>query len=513
MQTQKTNGLLLKDLLTDIISVVPQWTQKIMGLTQDSRCVKNGDLFFAVPSTLATASMDGRHFMQDAIAKGAAAILAEAHGLAEFSNQQFSTGKPTVPVIPVENLLHKIGLIAARFYGDPSTHMQVIGITGTNGKTSCSHFIAKALEMNGEVCGVIGTLGCGVYGKLLQTGLTTPDAILLQKLLADFYAQQAKYVAMEASSHGLSQDRVAGVQFTIGVFTNLTREHLDYHGNMQNYAAAKRLLFNQPGLQYAVLNADDPYGKQWAQELKQTLSVFTYGLNASTVFSDHSHHTYAHAIQLNNTGITASLHTPWGEGVLHNPYLLGHFSLSNLLAVLTVLGILGMPLSEILAYLARLRGVMGRMETFGGGKQPLVVVDYAHTPDALQQVLQVLRTHSQGKIWCVFGCGGNRDSGKRPLMGKIAEQYADRIIVTDDNPRHEDPLQIVADVLAGLDSPGNAVVEHDRRRAIAHAVGCAQEGDIVLIAGKGHEAYQIIGDQQQAFSDSLEVQMLLAENI
>lgn len=493
----------LTDLLANIADVAIPENPKITGLTQDSRSVNPGDLFFAVSGT----KQDGKQFIDDAIQNGAAAILIDDAMVGKGAQRR----DHQIPIIAIPNLTAKIGHMAARFYHNPSHHMQVIGITGTNGKTSCSHFLAEALEMSGQICGIIGTVGYGLYKKLQPAELTTPDAITIQRLLAEFKQAGARYVVMEVSSHSLVQHRVAGVEFSIGVFTNLTREHLDYHGDMESYAQAKRQLFATPGLRYAVLNADDPYGEIWQQELANSLTVNTYTLQQSKNAHGQLAQVYVHHAQFNNAGITASVHTPWGEGVLHNSQLIGQCYLSNLLAVLTVLGILGIPLQTILADLARVHSVPGRMEKFSNGKKPLVVVDYSHSPDSLEQALRTLRECCRGQLWCVFGCGGDRDSGKRPMMGKIAERYADKLVVTDDNPRNEDRRQIVLDILQGLQNPTAAVVEHDRRRAIAHAISCAAVEDIVLIAGKGHETYQIVGTEKLPFSDRLEVQMLLAE--
>lgn len=484
----------LSHLLQGIVTIDPTQDREITGLTQDSRQVKPGDLFFAVPGT----KMDGRQFIHAAIKQGAAAVLAEV-----------GSGEKRVYEIP--QLAQQIGPIASRFYGNPSQHLKVIGITGTNGKTSCSHFIAQALQLTGRPCGIIGTLGYGFPGHLQPTHLTTADAITLQRILAEFHSQGAKFVAMEVSSHSLPQGRVNGIHFDTAVFTNLTRDHLDYHGDMNHYAQAKRQLFTWPGLQHAILNADDPYGLQWSQELADALSTYVYSLNPLKNTSHQTQRIGIHHAEFATVGVTASIHTPWGDGVLHNPYLIGRFNLSNLLAVLAVLGIMGIPLKDNLAQLAQLRGVPGRMDVAGGTNKPLIVVDYAHTPDALEQVLLVLREHCQGKLWCVLGCGGNRDRGKRPLMGKVAQQYADYLVITDDNPRHEDPRQIVTEILQGLTDRRSVVVEHDRRRAIAHAINCAQAGDSVLIAGKGHETYQMIGDEKLPFNDMVEAQLLLAE--
>jgi UDP-N-acetylmuramoyl-L-alanyl-D-glutamate--2,6-diaminopimelate ligase len=499
-------------LLKDLIAVPADDDGEITGLALDSRLVKPGDLFFAYPGT----QVDGRDFIEDAVSKGAVAIVAEAVGASgarpvENLNTRATAGRPykNISVFSISNLTSQIGIIAARFYGNPSQPMQVIGITGTNGKTSCCHFIAQALHMNGEACGVIGTVGNGLYQNghqhLQAAELTTPDAITLQTQFAEWRQQQVKFVAMEAASHGLVQGRLNGTQLAIAVFTNLTRDHLDYHGDMESYAQAKRLLFTQPGLRYAVLNVDDEYGRKWAEELKEKLMVFKYSLIA-----DRTEQTISvHHAQFDAIGFTASIHTPWGEGVLHNPFLIGRFNLSNLLAALTVLGILGMPLEIILARLAEVQPVAGRMQTVGGDNKPLAIIDYSHTPDSLEKALQILREQCKGKLWCVFGCGGDRDRGKRPLMGKIAEQYADCVVITDDNPRHENAREIVAEILTGLMDPAGAIIEHDRRRAIEHALNCAQSDDIVLIAGKGHETYQIIGDQKNIFSDVLEAQLVL----
>lgn len=495
----------LSELLKDISTIDPKNDREITGLSQDSRQVKRGDLFFAYQGL----QTDGRNFIDDAIAKGAVAILMEV-GAPLVGAQSKAGTTPATTILSIPNLANHIGEIAARFYHHPSRHMQVVGVTGTSGKTTCTQLLAHALQLAGDSCGVIGTLGYGLVGHLQNGSLTTPDAVELQHLLADLKAQGAKYISMEVSSHRLAQKRISGLDLKVGVFTNLSRDHLDYHGDMENYAAAKRSLFNQPGLQYGVLNADDAYGQKWLQELT-ALPTYAYSLDQPKAELAHIPHIFVRHANFDAIGFTAAISTPWGDGVLHNPYLIGRFNLSNLLAVLTVLGILGFPLEVSLKHIAELRGVPGRMETFGGNGKPLLVVDYAHKPDALEQVLKTLRQECHGKLWCVFGCGGDRDKGKRPLMGKIAERYSDHLVVTDDNPRREDPRQIVTDILQGLENASNAVVEHDRRRAIAHAVSCAQPNDIILIAGKGHETYQIIGEERLAFSDAVEAQLLLGE--
>ncbi len=492
-KTTKNLAFLLKDL----VAVTAKSDCSISGLALDSRQIKAGDLFFAYPGT----KVDGRDFIEAAIAKGASAIVLEG-------NVPYQKNK-TIPIFAVENLADNIGTIAARFYDHPSRSLHIIGVTGTNGKTSCTHFIGQALKALGQPCGIIGTLGSGLYGHLSNPDLTTPDPITLQKMLAEFRDQGVQFVAMEVSSHSLVQGRVKGVEFEVAIFTNLTRDHLDYHGTMENYAAAKRLLFSQPGLQYAILNMDDEYGQAWLSEIEENLSVYTYSVKPLQLVAKYPQIHVRHA-QFEDIGFTASIQTPWGDGLLHNPHLMGDFNLSNLLAVLTTLSILGVPMQELLAALTQIQGVPGRMEAVTKTKnKPLVVVDYAHTPDALKHVLGVLREHCQGQLWCIFGCGGDRDRGKRPLMGEIVEQLADQIVVTDDNPRTENARQIVADIMAGLQNPAKAVVEHNRRRAIAHAISCAHADDIILIAGKGHEAYQIIGDEKLPFSDVFEAQLVL----
>jgi len=492
----------LSELLKNILAFDPQCDIEITGIAQDSRHVKPGDLFLAYPGL----QTDGRKFVTDAVVAGAAAILIEE----QDNEQEFvAIAKQKCPLLAITKLAEHIGIIAARFYQHPSHSLQVIGVTGTSGKTTCTQLLANALQLAGQTCGVIGTLGYGLVGHLQTGALTTPDAVELQRLLAEFKMQGAQFASMEISSHRLAQRRINGLEVKIAVFTNLSRDHLDYHGDMQNYAQTKRSLFNHPGLAYGVLNADDAYGQQWLKELSGKLPVYAYSLDQPKEELKHIPHIYLRNVHFDTRGFTASVCTPWGDGVLHNSYLIGRFNLANVLAVLTVLGILGIPLQAGFEYIAQLRGVIGRMETFGGNGKPLVVVDYAHKPDALEQVLQALKQDCRGKLWCVFGCGGNRDRGKRPLMAKVAEQYADYLVITDDNPRSEDPRLIVTEIMQGLVSTHKVVVEHDRRRAIAHAVSCAQPEDTILIAGKGHETYQIIGNEKIAFSDALEAQLLL----
>jgi UDP-N-acetylmuramoyl-L-alanyl-D-glutamate--2,6-diaminopimelate ligase len=488
----------------ELLENIGPWPEEcpitITGLSSDSRQTKPGDLFIA----FAGPPSDRPLFIREAISKGAVAVIRDSNtpGL-----EMQERSKKKIPIIDLPDVRKQAGLIAAKFYGNPTASMRVIGITGTNGKTSCSQFIAAALSQAGVACGIIGTLGTGFPNQLEPGYLTTPDPLSLQRQLAYLKQQGAKAVAMEVSSHSLDQNRVAGVQFDTAIFTNLTRDHLDYHGDMEHYGAAKRLMFLQPGLKTAVLNLDDAFGLKLAHEFSKSLTCYGYSIEQSnsdipTLFGKD--------IKFNHHGFTATIQTPWGEGSLHSG-LLGRFNVSNLLAALSALCVMDIPLQDALNLIAKLQTISGRMQAFGGGKQPLVVVDYAHTPDALEKALTALREHCNGKLWCVFGCGGNRDAGKRALMGKTAERFSDQIIITDDNPRFENPEHITNQIVEGLLCPWAAEIVHDRQAAIAHAIECAQPGDVVLIAGKGHERYQQIGAERIPFNDAEQVQKQLME--
>ncbi len=452
----------------------------VSDLTLDSRSVNPGSLFFAVTGT----QKDGRLFIEGAVQKGAVAVLTE-------SSQPALTWHKKIPVISLPNLKNQLGTFAAKFYNYPAKKMRIIGVTGTSGKTSCTQFIGSILHELGMPCGIIGTLGNGLYGNIQSGSLTTPDAITLQKTFREFVDSGATLTAMEVSSHSLDQGRVNGIDFEVGIFTNLTRDHLDYHHTMEAYGAAKKKLFDQT--RYAVINADDPFGQEILKSFRDRKNVFSYsGISRADIYAEH--------IQFNHTGMKAHIVTPWGEAQLDTS-LVGQFNLSNLLAVIAALCLLDIPLDSIMQGIKQLQPVEGRMQTLGGETEPLVVVDYAHKPDALEKVLIALRQQCQGKLYCVFGCGGDRDRGKRPLMAKIAERYADHVIVTDDNPRHEDPTQIVGDILQGFAHPSKVTIQHDRAAAIYDTIRFAKPGDCVLIAGKGAETYQQIGDQKFPFKD------------
>ena len=449
-------------------------------LVSDSRQVEAGDVFVAYPGE----SADGRAYIAQAVAQGAAAVLWEREGWHWQDAWQ-------VPHIAISGLREKVSEIAGEFYGRPSPKLWMIGITGTNGKTSCSHWLAQCLTPLGRKTAVVGTLGSGFPGALSEAINTTPDPIALQSQLADFVARGAQAVAMEVSSHGLAQGRVNGLKFDVAVLTNLSRDHLDYHGSMEAYAAAKAQLFGWPGLKHAVLNADDAFGLQLAEMLRgQGKRVLTYGLESGDV--------RCRTLDLNEDGIVMDVVTPQGATRIAAP-VLGRFNAANVLAVLAALLVSDIPLAQATAALQHITPVPGRMQQLGGGALPLVVVDYAHTPDALAKVLESLREQCRGRLTCVFGCGGNRDKGKRPLMGGIVSRLADFSIVTSDNPRHENPRAIIEEIIIGMD--GDCRIEEDRAAAIDSAIRAAAAGDIVVLAGKGHETYQLIGDRKLPFSD------------
>ncbi|MGF1642607.1 MAG: UDP-N-acetylmuramoyl-L-alanyl-D-glutamate--2,6-diaminopimelate ligase [Thiotrichales bacterium] len=488
----------LSELLNGIIELPASFDRPVRGLALDSRDVRPGSLFFATRGT----QRHGIEFARAAVDAGAIAVLWDPDPeLAPLLDAL------TVPVIAVADLGQRLGAIAERFHGGPSRHLQVVGVTGTNGKTSVAHFLAQLLDQPPLRCGFIGTLGAGLYGELAPGTHTTPDAIQVHRILADFVTRGAACAAMEVSSHALDQGRVNGVRFEIGVFTNLTRDHLDYHGDMARYAAAKRSFFFRHRPRFAVLNADDPIGRQWLESLPTVVEPLAYSLHGPVAgFPTLTVSEW----QLTSQGMQLEIESPWGRAHVASP-LLGAFNASNLLAALGALLLLGKSLPEAAARLSHVRPPPGRMECLGGGTLPLVVIDYAHTPDALEKTLQALRAHTAGRLICVFGCGGDRDPGKRPLMGRSAESYADSGIITDDNPRGEDPAAIARAILQGQHDTRQMPVIHDRRVAIRAALADARAGDTVLIAGKGHESYQIVGRDSRPFSDRAVVTEWLVE--
>ena len=470
----------------------------IRHLSSDSRTLRAGETFVAYPGAMRTGP-DGRDFIAQAIAAGACTVLWEA---TDFKWKE----SWRVRHLGVRGLRHKIGRIASHVCGRPSSRLWTVGVTGTNGKTSCTQWIAQAFNRMERLCVVAGTLGNG-YPNALEAGVnTTPDAAWLHGKLRDWYGDGARAVAMEVSSHGLEQGRVAGVEFDVAMFTNLTRDHLDYHGTMANYRSAKAKLFDWETLKWSVLNLDDGFGAVLARKRRAArANILGYGFNPPRTMPDLSR-VQGRNLKLGLDGIRFDATTPWGM-VRVQSAVLGRFNASNLLGTLAVLLVSGISVSDAEGALAALQPVPGRAQFFGGGTLPLVVVDYAHTPDALEKMLLTLReiigASNQFRLTCVFGCGGDRDRGKRAIMGGIASRYADALVITSDNPRCEDPLAIIADILEGV-SQNFSVVE-SRARAVNGAILSARPGDIVLIAGKGHEPYQEIKGVRHRYSDTATV--------
>ena len=475
--------MLLRELLPDVAGIPGDL--RITGLVMDSRELKPGDAFVAI----AGFGAHGLKFVDQARASGAVAILFEAPAPLDIP--------APADAIAVPNLRARLGELADRFHGRVTDAMTMVGVTGTNGKTSTVQLLAQAWALRGVRSGTVGTLGAGLYGQVTPTGFTTPLVLKLHDLLAQMHDDGAQAVAMEVSSHALDQGRVDGVHFDVAVFTNLTRDHLDYHGDMETYGAAKARLFAWPGLKAAAINLDDEYGRRLHAQVPasvKNVGLSSRGAADATLRAD--------ALQLDSAGIAFDLVRGSEIHAVRSP-LLGRFNVDNLLAVAGALYALGDSLGQIAETLSQLQPIHGRMNRLGGdGVKPLVVIDYAHTPDALEQALASLRGHAQARLICVFGCGGERDRGKRPQMAAIAEANADLVIVTDDNPRAEDGDQIVADILAGFAHAAAVIVQRDRAAAIARAIGEAGPNDIVLIAGKGHEPYQEINGVRHPFDDT-----------
>ena len=473
---------------------------KITRLVSDSRAVREGDTFVAYPGERA----DGRQFIAQAIAQKANAVIWEKQHFIWDDAWQ-------IPNLAVSDLRHKAGWLADAVYGTPSEQLWLVGVTGTNGKTSTSHWIAHALNEAGRRCATIGTLGNGFIGSLQRSANTTPDAIRVHGLLAEYLRADARAVAMEVSSHALAQGRVNGVRFDVALLTNLSRDHLDYHGDMESYAASKRRLFDWQQLKFAVVNLDDAFGAELAEQLQDgAAEVVGYGLSdAALQLAERLglRMVYGNLAEMSGQGLRLDVHSSWG-GVQMNSMLVGRFNAANLLGALAVLLVSGIGLGEAAQSLSKVQAVAGRMQRVGSAGLPTVIVDYAHTPDALEKVLLALREvgvfqvgkQGGGRLICVFGCGGDRDRGKRAMMGLVAEKFSDHCIVTSDNPRSEDPQRIIDEILGGM-SANNHEVVIGRAGAIERAIGLAQQRDTVLIAGKGHEDYQEIEGVRHPFSD------------
>ncbi len=458
----------------------------VTGIATDSRRVRSGDLFIATRGAV----NDGHDFIDAAVAKGAVAVLAER----DIASAEAVT-------IKIRDTRRAAGRIAARFFDHPSRNLGCIGVTGTNGKTSVTQFAATLLSAAGKPAGYGGTLGWSFGGKHCPADLTTEDAVTVQRRLADLVASGAEWVAMETSSHALDQDRVADVAYDVAVFTNLTRDHLDYHGTMERYAAAKRRLFDWPTLQGGVVNWDDPQGRIIYRDRGTAMNLLRFGStpDADLAWSD---------LLFTEAGIEGTLATPWGHRVFQLP-LFGEFNVANFAAATAAACLAGASINDVIHACRQLTAPPGRMQFVRSPGHPLVVIDFAHTPDALVKVLAGVKRHTAGRVVCVFGCGGDRDRGKRPLMARAAEAGADRVWVTSDNPRSEDPAAIAYEIAAGFQGRVAVEVELDRAVAIRNAVASATPGDVVVIAGKGHEPYQEIAGVRHSFSDLDVVQRVL----
>jgi UDP-N-acetylmuramoyl-L-alanyl-D-glutamate--2,6-diaminopimelate ligase len=468
-------------------------------MTADSRRVSEGDVFAAWPG----ATRDGRQFIGDAFARGAAAVLHE-------DGDGFCPPVSARPLVAVKGLRACAGELADAIYHHPSRILWLVGVTGTNGKTSISQWLAQAIQTLGGRCGVIGTLGSGFPGELAASINTTPDVCELHRELATFVRAGADAAAMEVSSIGIDQGRIDGVRFDVAIFTNLTRDHLDYHGTMEAYGAAKARLFDLPGLDTAVINADDDFGLELALKASRNMRVIAYGTSAARVAGFSGEVLLAEAVRARASGMRFTL--SWaGQRREMDVRLVGHFNVSNLLATIGALLARGVALDEALRATRALTPPPGRMQLVGGESEPLVVIDYAHTPDALAKVLEAARVTARargGRLACVFGCGGERDVGKRPQMGEIARRLADRVIVTSDNPRGENPRDIIDAILEGAGAEAEPVIE--RAEAIRCALARADDNDVIVLAGKGHEPYQEIGGERRPFSDLEQTGVALA---
>ncbi len=461
----------------------------VAGLALDARQIRPGEAFVAVQGLRS----HGLEFVQQALERGARAVI-------------FDPAEAAAPALPadvvavaVPALRSRLGSIADRCYGSPSARLSIAGITGTNGKTTCAWLLAEASSGLGRRSAYAGTLGAGFPPSPSPTTHTTPDVLSVHRLLAALEAEGAARVAMEVSSHALDQGRIDGVRLAIAAFTNLTRDHLDYHGTLEAYAAAKRRIFEAPGVSHAVINVGDPVGRAFAAALPAGVELVAVSVGAGTAPAA------ARFVQVVSVGSSAEglllgLRGDFGSRELRSP-LVGAFNAENLAVVLAVLLAWGHDVDAAIEALATATAPPGRMEAFRMPTGALAIVDYAHTPDALAKVLEAARAHATGRLTVVFGCGGDRDSGKRAPMGGIAERLADRVVLTDDNPRREDPARIVDMILQGMNHPGRARVLRERAAAIAASLDGAGPGDVVVIAGKGHEDYQLVGAERREFSD------------
>ncbi len=488
------NGILAE------LKMTPLETDRVItNLALDSRKIVGGELFFAVPGF----DTDGWEYVADAQAKGAAAILVQDD---DVSRKALSLASPTdvIPVIFIEGLKDKIGFLADRYYRHLSQKVKITGFTGTNGKTSCCWFLSQMMTALGNECAIMGTIGQGFPGRLKPALNTTADVLSIHKYVAKLAQTSVPALAMEVSSHGLDQGRVNSLEFEVGVFTHISRDHLDYHNSLEEYALAKSRLFSQISPRHAVIGLDDQYSDMMIEACGSKIAPVTWSLENSNA------DVYASNIQIHKRGFTAQLYTPWGESAFETS-LMGRFNLENLLAVISALGVQGFPLKDIVKTIPVLTTVPGRMQMLGGDGQPLVIVDYAHTSDALKSVLDSLREHGAERLICIYGCGGDRDRGKRPLMTRAALDGADRVVLTSDNPRGEKPEQIIADALENIAEREKQRVSVivGRAEAIAQTIASARVDDLIVVAGKGHEDYQEIAGTRYPFDDREQVKMAL----
>ncbi len=475
--------------LLDGLATIDQ-TLSISGVAIDSRQVQAGDLFMAYQGVDA----NGLDYIDAAIHSGAIVIAVD-------ETARIDLGTIPVATVQIKNLRQRAGIIASRFYDEPSTAINMIGITGTNGKTTVSYMIAAVLSAFGHSAGLFGTLGYGRFGKIKPGQTTTPDPVTLQRLLSEWQTTGIETVAMEVSSHALAQHRVAGTEFDTAIWTNLSRDHLDYHSSFEDYKNTKFQLFESPTLQHAVVNIADPCGLELIARLPAGLQVIAYAIKQPQfAVQDFVSLVYVQQLQITPPMTSMIINSPWGQCELKT-HLLGQFNLENLLASYAALAVLGFPIQDIALALADCNGVPGRMECFSAQDRPLLVVDYAHTPAALEQALLTLRPSCRGQLYCIFGCGGERDLGKRQQMGAIAERLADQVILTNDNPRCENPDKIIADIMEGIAVKTDIVINPDRADAIVNTMHNASADDVILIAGKGHETTQIIDNKILPFSD------------
>ncbi|NVJ60782.1 MAG: UDP-N-acetylmuramoyl-L-alanyl-D-glutamate--2,6-diaminopimelate ligase [Gammaproteobacteria bacterium] len=495
---------ILKEAFPDASLYCGELTGNFRFLSVDSRAVKADDGFVAVRGL----KLDGRAYIESAVTNGAKLIFCEKDELDE-SNLKICI-EQNITTILINDLYSKLSALGAVVFQNEKQRLSIVGVTGTNGKSSTVQMLAQALHLLEGCCWTLGTLGVGPFGTQKQNENTTADAITIQQELFKARTAGCSNVAMEVSSHGLVQKRVDSVPFEFAIFTNLSRDHLDYHGTMEDYFAAKRELFLFKALQHAIINIDDKYGKKLKKDREIKAQKWFISLQEPLEGADLSQWVWIDNVRLTLSGIHATVYSPWGKGQL-SVAIVGRFNLYNLLSVITVLGIRLKNIDAVLQVVNQLHSVTGRMQLLSKESCPLVIVDYAHSPDALEQALRATREHCSGKVFTVFGCGGDRDPGKRQLMARVAEKLSNQVIFTDDNPRTEEPTSIIEDMREGLKKPDAVKYIASRESAIRFAIEKASEKDVVLIAGKGHESYQVIGNKKLEFSDVKVAESVMTE--